>query len=465
MQVTQEGMKDKNYFKRLYAFQESLFGDFSFQKKPFWWLGLTSTFFGGALTFLGVYFNDNPTQTPLAEASKVIGTAILSGSMFSVLFKAFLFVGVMQDALKDVLLRDQDVVLHQEEQLGSKLPGLVSEDVKSLLTGNSDVDRHLQEQISSTFSGLVATEVKSLIIKDETVNNHVKDIVSQTMSKLISNELKQMLLADKDISEQFKREASSLFTSPDLLCERADIVPVWREACRLLCQDTQRGISDKVEETIRTYYLSTKKPYYTHDHTIEITVSLDDDTNYLTLYETDTFTRVLNSSDRTNHHTYSTKIPLASLTDDRSFVEIDSLKVDEQDISKNVKVHTTKRLDDDGNPALFFSFETNLPPNDRCKVVRGTKKCYPLETNYTKANIFNIFVDTLTVKISYTTNLVVDFLPSGTVEPFKKSNAPFYTEVTKNMHQLTRTYPGVIFPYQGFRIYFQKKESPKGGLP
>lgn len=257
--------------------------------------------------------------------------------------------------------------------------------------------------------------------------------------------LKSFLLLDI-----FKKELSNIIYAEEFLSKRNDINEVWRKISRILYKNKFPEICKKFEEDILEKYFPINVDYYYDSWFQEICIKKIDE-EYIELIEITNFIIKSKNKNIIKQH-YKTKINLTT-NNSRTSCELISLKINEKNIfSKEEKQgfenFEFKGLDIDKNKKeLIAKYRLNLSGYSEYKVFRKMKKIYSLKENTKGFNVTKL-THNFTLNVRYFEGLKIDFFPAGCLREFKEHD-------TTGDHEFKRVYDGILFPKQGYRLFFK----------
>lgn len=248
----------------------------------------------------------------------------------------------------------------------------------------------------------------------------------------------------------FKEELADVVTHPEEYLPKSKLQSTWKKIAHKLYCNKFPAINDELQSKIEEYYFPTSHNHYKSDHTIDLTVTYDESSNFITVDEITRMTLYPDNNTESFTFRSTSTIPLLSENDNQTNYTIIEFTLDKSNITSTLKSNLNKKRND---KKLKSTWEVTLPRSDtRHDICYHLKKIMSLETNPSFGFTTNTFINGLTVIIRYPEQLLdIDFFPVGTLSSFGGLHSQ------KGM--LTKYYKGLIFPKQGFRIFYRRKVS------
>ena len=322
-----------------------------------------------------------------------LGNAILVGGVFAVILKSFQFLGIFREELNKILF-DEDDLANQK-----RLRQVISEETHRTICGALyDAEDH-----------------------------------SQTPPPL---RLRQV----------FRDELVDSVYSPTLLARQRDIEEIWRKVSKVLYQSKFPEISDQIEDTVLQTYFPTNINYYYESVLQDIAFTAHQtDSEYFTVIERYTFTvRSVDASEIVIP--YRLEILRKDSADPTDY-ELSRIRINGEDKTSEMN---SKLIKSAVEPKLLrVNLEILLEGKKEYQVVIEQKKTYGPFLDNTNSFSSSKFINGLELDIRHPPELSMRFFPMGTPRDFSD-------EVITDS-RIWKTYKGLIFPQQGYRILMFRK--------
>ena len=263
---------------------------------------------------------------------------------------------------------------------------------------------------------------------------------------IFEEEIVKILRSPSNI-EHVKAEFSKLLYTEDGL-RYVEIQPIWRELTRQIYENKFPKISDEISAIIVKQYLPVQHLYYYEDFRTSISVRLISD-DYLDITETSEFIIVPSEPSQKVSHVYKAGATIESDKSELSFFKLKSLVVDGEEYRDSQILQSTEYSEKDRQ---MLGYSLDLLGSESYNVKREFKKRYPLKGNSVKQVIGADFMKRVSVHVSFSDNMNVYFHPVGTPQQFRDRSQAHDDFVEFECRE-------VLFPFQGYRLTFEKKRS------
>lgn len=242
------------------------------------------------------------------------------------------------------------------------------------------------------------------------------------------------------LRQVFREELVSSIYSPTLLAKQRDIEEIWKMVSKVLYNSKFPEISDQIEETILRTYFPTNINYYYETFAKDVDMrTLADQQDYFTATERYSYT--VKSAD-SSHLVIPYSAEIMRREGDSSDYNLLSININGEDKTAELRTQLLKFTDDPDK--LRVKFDIPLQGEREYRIIINQEKIYTPFIDNTDVFSSSKFINNLELDLRHPAQLIMTFFPMGTPQEFNN-------EVTSKT-RIWKTYKGLIFPKQGYRI-------------
>jgi hypothetical protein len=248
----------------------------------------------------------------------------------------------------------------------------------------------------------------------------------------------------------FREELTNIIYETTYLEGRKDTKDIWKRICNVVTQGRFPDINEQVQETILETYLPHVYEYYYDGLFYGITITFADD-NKTKVKVDEKLDFTLKPADSSGEYTwkYVTSIALDPGADVTTEEVLGSIKIAVEGDDQTQSEMLTKEESREGD-VLTLVLLLRLKGKNEYKIAVRESRQYPLDPYNNKVFSAGRFINHAEIQVAFPPELRVVFYAMGTPREFEdRRNA--------GPQLISKEYKGLIFPYQGCRIVFQKR--------
>lgn len=232
----------------------------------------------------------------------------------------------------------------------------------------------------------------------------------------------------------FREELREVLISHEFLKSRNDLPKLWKDVSRAIFNEKFPKVTDSILNDVLDHYFPTDHDYYYSDVLVKIDISELTDDMFIKYSEKYEFTVVMHNARKDSSIEYACHI---SDDDERTINLMETIKVNGE--KKTISCSEDNR-----------TYKIDLKGKGEYKVIVECKREYSIaKSNYKIISMMPIVLG-MEVDVKYPDNVFVSFFEVGLVHDFIHKHEPSAGRVCLTHKE------GVILPYQGFGLSFQK---------
>lgn len=243
----------------------------------------------------------------------------------------------------------------------------------------------------------------------------------------------------------FRTELREIINSDEFIKNRKDLPLLWRKITMKLYNEKFPEVSNHLEDMLIAHYLPSNSKHYYKAYSVTVDIHSLSDEMEIEYTQTNDFTMIL-ATDATETwlHLGSRITP----QDNNKIVnELVYFKVNGED----KKIEQTDSTKDINNSSEYKYLLSN--GLKRYDIEIRFKRKYSLRNENYKKFILHAYLKRMDVLINHPKDVVVSFFNIGCVHSFRK----LHVDIKNQIHR--RHDKGLIMPYQGFGMSFEKLRS------